>query len=243
VNLVAERIRQYLGVTKQIQESWRASSYDALNGWKTCIESHEILVFQASKVDVSEMRGFSIASQLVPVIVLNSADAPYARVFTMLHELAHISLLTDGVCTLDSKKDSIEVFCNAVAGAILLPVEWFKSFSTDWSDENVRAVARRYGMSNQVVIRRLLTLGKITQTEYNRKKAVYEREAQEAVSKQSEKNTPIAQSTKVIASAGKLFTKLVLESYRRQKVTSADVSDLLSVRVQHFKEIESKVYG
>jgi Zn-dependent peptidase ImmA (M78 family) len=242
VDVLAERIRQYLGVSKTVQEEWK-TSYDALNGWKSAIESREILVFQASRIDVSEMRGFSIASQPSPVVVLNSADAPYARVFTLLHEMVHIALSVDGVCTLDSKRDGTEIFCNAVAGATLLPVSWFKELPAQWTDSNVRAVAKRFGMSNQVVIRRLLTLGKISQSEYNLRKAVYEKEAKEFAALQADKNTPITQSTKALSSAGKLFTKLVLDSYHQQKVTSSDVSDLLSVRLQYLKDIEAKVYG
>jgi len=161
----------------------------------------------------------------------------------LLHEMVHISLAVDGVCTLDSRRDGIEIFCNAVAGATLLPVSWFKELPTQWTDSNVRAIAKRFGMSNQVVIRRLLTLGKISQTEYNSRKVVYEREAKEFAALQTDKNTPITQSTKALSSAGKLFTKLVLDSYHQQKVTSADVSDLLSVRLQYLKDIEAKVYG
>lgn len=242
VDKLSELIRGFLNVSLQKQESWK-TPYDSLNGWKSAIESKEILVFQASKIAVAEMRGFSIAIQPLPVIVLNSADSAYARIFTLLHELVHIALATDGVCTLDSKSEKIEIFCNAVAGATLLPTSWFNNLPDNWTDEVIRSVAKRFGISNQVILRRLLTLGKISKLDYVAKKAIFEKEASTFAALQAEKTIVVTQSTKAVAAAGKLFARLVLDGYHRQKVTSADVSDLLSVRLKHLREIETKVYG
>jgi len=242
VDSTAEKIREFLSVTRELQESWK-NPYDSLNGWKNAVESRGILVFQASKIEVNEMRGFSIATQPLPAIVLNSKDAPYGRIFTLLHELTHIALRSDGVCTLDSAaRDKTEIFCNAVAGSTLLPSAWLMSTS-GWDDETIRSVSKKFGMSSQVVLRRLLSLGKISQTQYETKKSIYEREAELHLAKQSEKQIIVEQSTKAIAAAGKLFTRLVLDCYHQNKVTTSDVSDLLSVRVQHLGDIEHKVYG
>lgn len=241
IDATADKIRAYLSVTKEIQENWK-NPYDSLNGWKGAVESRGILVFQASKIEVSEMRGFSIATQPLPAIVLNSKDAPYGRVFSLLHELTHLALRTDGVCTLDAHRDRTEIFCNAVAGSTLLPASWLVSIS-GWDDETIRSISKKFGMSSQVVLRRLLTLGKISQPQYEAKKAIYEKEAESHLAKQSEKQIIVEQSTKAIAAAGKLFTRLVLDCYHQNKVTTSDVSDLLSVRVQHLDDIEHKVYG
>jgi Zn-dependent peptidase ImmA (M78 family) len=110
-----------------------------------------------------------------------------------------------------------------------------------WSDEQIRATSKRFGVSTQVVLRRLLTLNKISQKEFAARQATYEKEVKEAVAQSAAKTIVVTQSTKAIAAAGKLFTRLVLESYQREKVTSADVSDLLSVRLQHLPEIQAKL--
>jgi hypothetical protein len=43
-----------------------------------------------SKISPEEFRGIAIADSVVPLIVINPNDAKSARVFTLVHELAHI---------------------------------------------------------------------------------------------------------------------------------------------------------
>lgn len=49
------------------------------------------------KLEVSEFRGFVISDAYAPVVFINSSDAPTARLFTLLHELAHIWIGSSGV--------------------------------------------------------------------------------------------------------------------------------------------------
>lgn len=73
-----------------------------------------------STLDVELFRGFALADPVAPFIVINDQDSEAAWSFTLLHELAHIWLGKSGVS--GSKPDtSVEVFCNDVAGRILLP--------------------------------------------------------------------------------------------------------------------------
>ncbi len=82
------------------------------------------MIFQILVINVEEMRGFSISDTSFPTIVINRSDGALGRIFTLLHEFVHIILNKGGLCTL-KKKDiahfKIEEFCNAVAGAILVP--------------------------------------------------------------------------------------------------------------------------
>ena len=71
-------------------------------------------------LDTDVFRGFAIADDVAPFIVINDRDARPAWSFTLLHEAAHLLLGHTGVGS--AHTDSrVERFCDDVAGAFLLP--------------------------------------------------------------------------------------------------------------------------
>lgn len=165
---VATEIRQLLGVSREEQHDF-TDEYRALNRWRDAIEQCGVMVFQATGVERNEMRGFSISEPVLPTIVTNVKDVPQARVFTMIHELTHIMLRACGLCDLEEAQD-IEVFCNRVAGATLVPREWLinehlvrsRGPRPQWDEHQIGALARRYRVSREVIVRRLLIVGYAT---------------------------------------------------------------------------------
>ncbi|HEY2719931.1 MAG TPA: ImmA/IrrE family metallo-endopeptidase, partial [Solirubrobacteraceae bacterium] len=127
-------MRGLLAVTNAEQKAWR-DPRRALNAWLDAVSRLDVLVLQAQSIPIQEMRGFSISAERLPVVVLNGGDFPRGRIFTLLHELAHVLLHADGVCdTLPRRKprgptDELEVFCNQVAAAALMPLDDFRSES------------------------------------------------------------------------------------------------------------------
>lgn len=114
---VGRKLRDVLAVDLAIQERW-TGPYDAFNAWRARIEGAGVLVFQLSRVDLEEARGFFRAEEPLPVIAVNSKDPPNARAVTMLHELCHVALHRSGICEPDedrllpSEERRVEVFCN-----------------------------------------------------------------------------------------------------------------------------------
>lgn len=87
-------------------------------------------------VSLQLFRGFAIADEVAPVVVINDQDARTAWSFTLLHELAHLWLGKSGVSGA-SPEAKIEKFCNDVASEILLPAEdlaWFENRSSSKDD-------------------------------------------------------------------------------------------------------------
>ena len=74
-----------------------------------------------------------------------------------------------------SDVDRVEVFCNRVAGAVLVPndallrsdVVTRHGSNTKWSDDELGQLARRFWVSWEVVLRRLLIAGKTTKDVYD----------------------------------------------------------------------------
>lgn len=123
------------------------------------------------KLDVSEFRGFAISDPLVPVVFINSADAPSARIFTLLHELAHIWLGSSGISNVspgNTRRE--ETFCNAVAGEFLVARELFVPLWKAGASEmpqRLSDLARRFHVSRLVIMRRALDLGLVDRATYS----------------------------------------------------------------------------
>ena len=244
------QIRDLLGITYQQQVGWE-DRYDALKGWRSALESLGLLVFQATDIKVSEMRGFSISDRPLPVIVVNIKDSPRGRIFTMLHELAHILLKEGGLCDLEEgshhsfHEQQIEVFCNRIAGTTLVPMEYLlaegivarKGRSPEWTNEEIKSLADRYNVSREVILRRLLAIGYTTEDFYRMKREEYKS------LKIVAKGGFAPPDRMAISTNGYRFIRLVLDSYYQEKITSSDLSDFLGVRLKHMPKIEKEVMG
>lgn len=122
------------------------------------------------KLEVSEFRGFAISNAFAPVVFVNSSDAPTARLFTLLHELAHLWIGSSGVSdgnTANGRDE--ERFCNAVAGEFLAPEVQFRTLwnaEVNW-ESNLAPLATRFHISKLAIGRRALDLGFISQAQYS----------------------------------------------------------------------------
>jgi Zn-dependent peptidase ImmA (M78 family)/transcriptional regulator with XRE-family HTH domain len=251
VSVVAGRIRTQLDIARHVQTTW-IDRYDALNGWRAAIESVGVLVFQARGVSLEEMRAFSIHESPPPVVVLNVRDTPNGRVFSLLHELVHVMLHRGGVCDLEENanlavEDSrTETFCNAVAGETLVPADWLLEQETvarhpagsdEWSDRDLEALSRTFSVSREVILRRLLAVGRTSGHFY--------RSMRERFLREYESHTPpggfLAPDMAAIVTAGRPFVRLVLDGYYSERLTSRDVSEYLGVRLKHLPRIEERV--
>jgi transcriptional regulator with XRE-family HTH domain len=114
-----EAARERLGVSVDEIAGARDAAA-ALRLWLDAVEAQGVLVFQMSRVGVDECRGFAQDDEAVPAIVLNGADAPQARSFTLVHELAHLLQRSGALCLLDEDRE-VEQRCNRFAAAVLLP--------------------------------------------------------------------------------------------------------------------------
>lgn len=252
---VGRRGRAFLRVELAEQERWQRP-YVALASWLSVLESHFVLVFQTSDVNLEEMRGFSLSESQLPVIALNGKDSPRGRIFTVMHEFAHLMLHQGGVCDpvrvhdrAQSPDERVEVFCNAVAGALLVPTDALLSDTRvaevrqarEWSDSDLRSLADRFVVSREVILRRLLTAGRTTESFYRRKRTQFIAEYREQQAQRSQEGGFVPRSRLVVRNNGKRYTQLVLEAHERDRITAADVSDYLGVRLKHLDDIAHAV--
>ena len=73
-----------------------------------------------SALEVETFRGFSLADEIAPFVVINDRDSRAAWSFTLLHELVHLLLGQTGISG-ERAGNEVEMFCNGAAGEFLLP--------------------------------------------------------------------------------------------------------------------------
>lgn len=119
-----------------------------------------------SAIDPETFRGFALADEIAPFVVINDQDSRAAWSFTLLHELAHIWLGQTGVSG-GLGEIAIERFCNQVAGEFLLPREELKRFwdsqasGTEAFHAQVRQFSEARNLSSTMVAYALYRTGAI----------------------------------------------------------------------------------
>lgn len=246
----AREIRRFLDVPDEVQiEQWRKPN-DAFNGWRAAIESVGVLVFQAQAIDILEMRAISIRERPLPFVLLNSADAINGRVFSLLHEFIHIVLRaeqrTDS--TRPAEAQQLEIFCNAVASAVLMPKHLVVGIVEDRVEKSIDAefvagAAEALNVSREALSRRLVTLGYSDEAFYRAMRMRYlEEYREERARKRSEdKDVRIPYAVKIVNTVGYHFSQLVLDGLVSDRITAKDAADFFGASAKHLPNIETLV--
>lgn len=223
-----------------------ASEYDHLNYWTSAVEECGVLVLttEGGKVSVEEARAFSLYFPTLPVIMLNGADSPRPRLFSLIHEFAHLALHTEGICDVSTdahprtEARRIEARCNALAADVLMPADLVRSqpLVTDhegtWSLAELIEVARAFGTSAEAMLRRLLTLGYATPAEYQ----AFRDENTGPVTKKKQSGKGNANYTKV-RDLGKGYVRAVTQAHERALIDTATAATYLDARVERIPKL------
>ena len=175
----AQRLRDDLGFgldRRAVFTNWTA----ALSGLSEHAEEAGVLVMTNGvvgsntkrRLDPKEFRGFALADVLAPVIFINGADTKAAQIFTLAHELAHISLGESAVSRPDLAEldDAVrsERWCNQVAAELLVPAASLRKTYQRQADltTELDRLAKFYKVSTLVVLRRIADTALMERTRY-----------------------------------------------------------------------------
>lgn len=245
---IAKTIRNLLELNSDVQRTFRKPE-NALSYCAKKLEQHDVLVFQAAKIQPDEMRGLSIAYEQMPIIVVNRKDEPSARLFTLCHELAHIVTRTSGICNNMSEdylfENPWEKRCNHIAGLILVPkddiqqhigVSEIRQYGFD--DGRVYAISRDYAVSREVILHCLWDMDVITKEFYFKTLERYSEEYKAYKSKQ--KGGFLPPTLDIGTQVGKLYAQTVLSAYYSDRISARDTSNyLLNLKAKNFGKLES----
>jgi Zn-dependent peptidase ImmA (M78 family)/transcriptional regulator with XRE-family HTH domain len=242
------RIREWIGVDRT---SWAKPGL-ALSGWLERAEDKGILIVQTRRVPTAEMAGFSMSDWPHPIVALNGSDFQRRRLFTLVHELAHLALNAGGVCdmredrTSNHAEDRIELYCNRVAAAALMPGDVVMSLAMvararidrPWTTAELDGLARAFGTSAESTLLRLITLGKATWELYWSRKPEFQKGYEEARERRSESDSGPSYYVVKARDLGHGYVRVVLDAFRSRVISSLDVADYLDIRFDQLSRLE-----
>ena len=141
-----------------------------LSYYKRIIEKRMNILVIEYPMKTEDVRAFSIKDKL-SIVVLNENDKPSIKLFSLFHEIAHVLRKEEGICSIVPEQENrdIERFCDSFAAEFLVPYGEFvkdvERFGTDYGA--IKEMQKKYGVTVQVLMLRLLNLGYITKQAYD----------------------------------------------------------------------------
>lgn len=257
VNQWAKTIREELELSIDVQYGCQSTRQFYLYV-RNAVERAGVFVHCFTGIETEIVRGFAIYEDFLPIIGLNNEDRYPAKTFTIFHELVHLMKRSSAVCNDMISHDLAqheEVFCNAVAGEILVPklnlIKQLGSLTTDEIDLNlISKLAAKFSVSSvskEVISRRLLDIGKISKSQYSaltdaiRISFENEREAIRISRKNSGVKIPRNISREAIDQNSPSLCRTFYNGFREGYFDKQDVARYLGIKQQHVDKFMREV--
>ena len=222
-------IRAFLGVSAEQQLSTK-DGFETLRLWSEALQERGVYVSQRRLRDET-IRAFSRITGDQAVVVVDTGDTAYARVFSLIHEYCHVILRSTGVCDLDDHS-AIERRSNAVAAATLMPPALVRDalagrrFGSSEQDDDrlLQSLSRKVGVSQQALLIRLLELGVLGEEAFD---ALEDRRSRRRADQ--EKAPGGTYYPPRINRVGRAYARNVLGALDERRIDRQDASALLEI--------------
>lgn len=245
-----ERARS--GVSSAEQLGWRSPSA-AFRAWRNCLENQGILVMQLT-MGKGSIRGFGAWDDYAPLVAVNTAYHPTARIFTLFHEVAHLLTRSDAACKSfvlpDAIDKSAERWCERYAAAFLLPSEAVRSVAEGYgvtpasraaTPNNTRLIANKFTVSTRATAIRLQEIGLAESWLYS---------AVESQFASRDWNQPSggggggqSSSLRRIGELGTRLPDILFGAADRDRLTTRDLADYLQLTTGQLVELRGLLNG
>ena len=237
----------------EIVRDWAALGHaNSFDSYRTAVEAKGILVFRTNGYNgkwqiprESPVLGFSLYDQICPLIVVRKQEAEVRQTFTLAHELGH--LLLHRASSIDDEGDfrsteGHEREANLFAAHFLVPDRYLTQIRDndrprDVSELDVwlRDNRRSWGVSAEVILLRLLEVGRLDRAVYLGYKAWKEQQTDSG----GEGGTRTYRHREPKHLFGDKFVHVVLDALNSRKITIARASRYLdSLKIQDIHQLE-----
>lgn len=222
-----DRLRSRLAISLSDQESFKYPRL-AFKAWRKSLEINlGIFVFQFS-LPLDEVQAFCISDTPPFGIVLNSEHTYSGRIFSLFHEVVHLSRAQSGICYPDALDDnqSLELACNEFAGKFLVPDDVVPVATTL---DQLTYHANRLKVSREVILRRNLERSYISRNQFFALLAEIRRLP---IPKRKRSRGPSV-IEKAQATRGEMFFNLVVQAAQNNKLDFNTASDALGLKLNY----------
>lgn len=233
----AVELRTWLGLDES--RAWLLRTV-ALSRLISRVEDAGVAVLQIS-MPTLELQGASSYSPY-PVLLLNHSDYVSSKIFTLVHEVAHLALRAGGLCVVEPQPShAIERLCNQIAGETLVSRSELERVSrsvTLRDDDSLKFLADRFSVSREVVLLRLIELGLLPSTEWDERVPRWRAEFRQQ--SRGRPRTPSPASL-AIRENGQRFTSLVFSGEDRGLISPVEASRSLRVGTGVLAELRERL--
>lgn len=246
--------REAARIARQWLELADENSFDT---YRTAVEALGVLVFQSigykGKWQIAKenpILGFTLYDPTCPVIVIKKQPWESQQSFTLMHELGH--LLLHKASSIDDEHDlqshqGWERDANAFAGHLLVPDAFLASIrdserpeEVSQYDEWLARPRKAWGVSGEVILRRLLDSGRLPQSQY----VDYRQWRTQSGIPQMDSGSRMYRHREPKHVFGDTFVRTVLEALNARHITLAKASSYLdSLKIKDLHQLERHYAG
>lgn len=247
LQVAAHVARQWLGLGDQ-------NNFDT---YREALETRGVLVFRsngyAGKWQIAKnnpILGFSLYDENCPVIVVKKQDWDTRQSFTLMHELAH--LLLHKTSSIDDERDmeshrGHEREANAFAGYLLVPDSFLGGINDAERPDDVSQYdnwlghqRKAWGVSGEMILRRLLDVGRLPHSRYE----AYRKWTAESAIEVSDGGNREWRHREPRHIFGDTFVRTVLDSLYARHITLAKASGYLdNLKIKDLHQLERYYAG
>lgn len=240
---IAVYYRDLFQITEDKQKKFR-DAYKFFHHLRDILEELNIYVFQFS-MPIEDARGFVFADEEPHVIVVNTKDTIEARLFSLMHEFAHVLLGESAIDIPDpslSSKNKMEKWCDEFSASFLLPkniaVNLFESNKNNiTSKATLKTISNKYKVSKAML---LVNMNRFNYISNQDLKKILDIKPKQQKDEKSSGGGGIPSDKKILSEVGNKFVSLVANNFDKEKITYADALNYLSIKSKKFNKLLSQ---
>lgn len=221
-----------------------------IGAFRDYLERAGIITMKNSGLAAFGARGMCLFASPLPVLIF-SKEAPTAQAFTLAHELGHVALKESGIsgpigsAPNKTRAKQIEQWCDAFAGAFLMPADVVAEVlypvpsrpESAIDDERIAIVANAFCVSRHAALIRLVDLGYVTSRFYwgVKRPQFLQQEKEFKGGGRSE-----YYGSRYRSQRGDLYTGLVLDAWSNGMITNHNAAEFMGIKnIAHLDDIRS----